>query len=91
MFAVVEGHGFRIDERFQGVGGVGERGEGEGTGGPSSARARQALLSYGGFRSNRGIREEAGGDGSGEEGLEEGATINFSSVNVWVKGRKVRG
>ena len=28
---------------------------------------------------------------SGEEGLEEGATIHFSSVNVWVKGRKVRG
>ena len=60
MLAVMEGHGFGIDVGFKGVGWVRERGESEGAIGPSSARARQALLSYGGFRGNRGRREEAG-------------------------------
>ena len=57
VFAVVEGHGFRIDIWLEGVGSVWERGEGEGADWPSSARARQALLSYGGFRCNSGRRE----------------------------------
>jgi hypothetical protein len=60
VFAVVEGHGLGIDVGLEGVGGVRERRKGEGAGWPSSARARQALLSYGGFRCDSGRREEAG-------------------------------
>jgi hypothetical protein len=66
MFAVVEGHGFRIDERFQGVGRVGERRECKRT------RRRGRSLRAG------GRREQAGGEGSGEEGLEEGAAVHGS-------------
>ncbi len=71
MFVVMERHRLGIDIRFKGVGWVRERREGEGAGWPSSARARQALLGYGGFRCNSGRRQEAGGDGGAEEELKE--------------------
>jgi hypothetical protein len=78
MLAVVEGHGLGVDVGLKGGGGVGERRKGEGAGWPSSARARQALLSYGGFRCNSGRREQTGGEGSSEEGLEKGAAGHSS-------------
>jgi len=49
MFVVMQGHRLGIDIRLEGVGGEGERWQGEG---PSFAQSRQALLSYGGFRRN---------------------------------------
>jgi len=55
VFVVMQGHRLGIDVRFEGVGCVGERGQGER---PSFAQSRQALLSYGGFRcSGRGRQE----------------------------------
>ena len=60
VLAVVERHGLGIDVGFERIGGIRKRGKSEGARGPSSARARQALLSYGGFRGNRGRREKAG-------------------------------
>ena len=59
MLVVVEAHGFRIDERFERIGCVGKRGEGEWT---FLQRGRRALLSYRGFGS--GDR----GENSGSKG-----------------------
>ena len=60
MFVVMQGHRLGIDIRFEGIGCVGERRQGEG---PSFAQSRQALLSCGGFRRNGREGQEAGGDG----------------------------
>ena len=60
MFVVVQGHRFGIDIRFEGVGCVRERGQGEG---PGRGWCGQSLLSYGGFRRNNREGQEAGGDG----------------------------
>jgi hypothetical protein len=49
VFVVMQDHRLGIDIRFEGVGCVGERGEGEG---PSFAQSRRALLRYRGFRRN---------------------------------------
>ena len=68
MFVVMQGHRLGIDIRFEGVGCVGERGQGER---PSFAQSRQALLSYGGFRRSDREGQEAGGDGGAKEELKE--------------------
>jgi len=60
VFVVMQGHRLGIDIRLEGIGCVGERGQGEG---PSLAQSRRALLSYGGFRRNDREWQEAGGDG----------------------------
>ncbi len=38
MFVVMQTHGFRVDIRFERIGCVGKRGEGEGTGSGSTGR-----------------------------------------------------
>jgi hypothetical protein len=70
MFVVMQTHGFRVDIRFERIGGVGKRGEGEG---PSFAQSRQALLSYGGF----GL-----GDGGKKSSSEGGAEKEFEEVTA---------
>jgi hypothetical protein len=45
----MQGHRLGIDIRLEGIGCVGERGQGEG---PSRGWCGQSLLSYGGFRRN---------------------------------------
>ena len=79
MLVVMQGHRLGIDIRFQGVGGVGERRQGEG---PSFAQSRQALLSYGGFRCTEREGQEAGGDRGPKEDLEEGASFHGLIIPV---------
>ena len=69
----MQGHRLGIDIRLEGIGCVGERGQGEG---PSLAQSRRALLSYGGFRRNNIEGQESGGDGRAKEDLEEGASFH---------------
>ena len=67
MLVVMQAHGFRVDERFESIGCVRERGEGEGT---FLKWGRRASLSYGGFGSgDRG--EESRSEGGAEEEVEE--------------------
>ena len=73
MFVVMQGHRLGIDIRLEGIGCVGERGEGEG---PSFAQSRQALLSCRGLRRNERERQEVGGDGGAKDELEEGASFH---------------
>ena len=56
MFVVMQGHRLGIDIRLEGIGCVGEWGQGER---PSFAQSRQALLSYGGFRRSDRGRQKA--------------------------------
>jgi len=79
VFVVMQSHRLGIDIRFEGIGCVGERRQGEG---PSFAQSRQALLSYGGFRSNDREGQEAGGDGGAKEDLEEGASFHGLIIPV---------
>lgn len=76
MFVVVQGHRLGIDIRFERIGCVGKRGEGEG---PSFAQSRQALLSYGGFGS---------GDGGQKLRSEGGAEEEFEEVTAGEVGHK---
>ena len=64
VFAVVEGHGFGIDVGFESVRSIRQRRKGEGTGGRRRRLRR------------RGGREQASGESSNEEGLEEGASVH---------------
>ena len=67
MFVVMQAHGFRVDERFERIVCVGERGEGEGT---FLQRGRRALLTYRGFGSGDGgqeLRSEGGTEKEFEE------------------------
>jgi len=73
VFVVMQGHCLGIDIRLEGIGCVGERGQGEG---PSLAHYRRALLGYGGFRRNDREWQEAGGDGGAKEELEKGASFH---------------
>ena len=67
MFVVVQGHRFGIDIRLEGVGGVGQRWQGEW---PSFAQFRQAWLSYGWFGlGDRG--QESRSEGGAEKKFEE--------------------
>ncbi len=67
MFVVMEGHRFGIDIRLEGVGGVGQRWQGEW---PSFAQFRQAWLSFGGFGlGDRG--QESRSEGGAEKKFEE--------------------
>ena len=67
MFVVMQGHRFGIDIRLEGVGGVGQRWQGEW---PSFAQSRQAWLSYGGFGlGDRG--QESRSEGGAEKKFEE--------------------
>jgi len=73
VFAVVEGHGFGVDVGLEGIGWVGKRRKGEGTGG-NRRRLRR-----------RGGREQARGESSSEEGLEEGAAGHGSMFKPFGK------
>jgi len=79
VFVVVQSHRLGIDIRLEGIGCVGERGEGEG---PSFAQSRQALLSCGGFRRNDREGQEARGDGGAKEDLEKRASFHVLIIPV---------
>jgi len=70
MFVVVQGHGLRVDERFERAGCVGKRGKGEGA---FLQRGSRALLRTRGF----GL-----GDGGQEPRSEGGAEEEFEEVTA---------